>query len=613
MTKRVFLIVLDSFGIGEMPDADKFGDVGSNTFKSVYESGRLYVPNMKALGLFNIDGVTFGKKEENPVGAYARLEEKSFGKDTTTGHWEIAGLVTQKPFPVFPEGFPYDVIDEFTKRTGKGVLCNRPYSGTQVIKDYGEEHISTGKLIVYTSADSVFQIAAHEDVVPREELYGYCKIAREILTGEYGVGRVIARPFIGKYPDYERTSGRHDFSIEPTGETMLDRLKAHGFEVKGIGKINDIFAGRGITDTVSIISNADGMEKLSLAMEKDFTGLCFVNLVDFDMHFGHRNDVNGYVEALNDFDKRLSNVLKNLKDGDLLMITADHGCDPSTVSTDHSREFVPLLVYGNDVKKGVNIGTVKGFDCIASTVLEAFGIEPLSDNSLFGKIIATDKINSGERESRDCKNDNNHLDNQNSKKCSDNKNGEKHHDCSCKHNALESFSDESNTCCNSHGHLVTQGKGHLVPSEMQSIRIFDAIEEKNSLDTLDGYDFLIDAARNARRFSYCPYSGYSVGAAILTKGGEIYTGCNVESKSFSPTNCAERTAIFKAVSEGRREFVAIAVVGGKQGEEGNCTPCGVCRQALAEFVDGDFRIVCKVNGEFCLLKMKELLPYGFEI
>ena len=550
MTKRVFLIVLDSFGIGEMPDADKFGDVGSNTFKSVYESGRLYVPNMKALGLFNIDGVTFGKKEENPVGAYARLEEKSFGKDTTTGHWEIAGLVTQKPFPVFPEGFPYDVIDEFTKRTGKGVLCNRPYSGTQVIKDYGEEHISTGKLIVYTSADSVFQIAAHEDVVPREELYGYCKIAREILTGEYGVGRVIARPFIGKYPDYERTSGRHDFSIEPTGETMLDRLKAHGFEVKGIGKINDIFAGRGITDTVSIISNADGMEKLSLAMEKDFTGLCFVNLVDFDMHFGHRNDVNGYVEALNDFDKRLSNVLKNLKDGDLLMITADHGCDPSTVSTDHSREYVPLLVYGNDVKKGVNIGTVKGFDCIASTVLEAFGVEPLSDNSLFERIIYRNKT---------CSDNNCSFENDN--------NGESR----CRNDFMEnsygkSCDGKSGVCTrNSHGHLVTQEKGHLVPSEMKKIRIFDAIEEKNSLDTLDGYDFLIDAARNARRLAYCPYSGYSVGAAILTKGGEIYTGCNVENKSFSPTNCAERTAIFKAVSEGRREFVAIAVVGGKQG------------------------------------------------
>lgn len=311
MKKRIFLIVLDSFGCGEMPDAKDFGDEGSDTLRAVCDTGILNVPNMKKLGLFNIDGVTCGEKESFPVGSYGRLKELSKGKDTTTGHWEMAGIVTSKPFPVFHEGFPEEVLRAFSEATGRGVLCNKPYSGTEVIKDYGREHEATGKLIVYTSADSVFQIAAHEDIVPCELLYDYCRKARSILTGDYGVGRVIARPFIGKWPDYVRTSRRHDFSLEPTGTTMLDVLSGKGFDVIGVGKIKDIFAGRGLTEAVPTSGNTDGIAKTIALMDKDFEGLCFVNLVDFDMLYGHRNDAVGYAKALNEFDEALGVMTEN--------------------------------------------------------------------------------------------------------------------------------------------------------------------------------------------------------------------------------------------------------------------------------------------------------------
>lgn len=347
--KRVFLIVLDSAGIGFEPDADKFGDVGADTFGSCFKTGALNVPNMAAAGLFNIDGISFGAPVQNPTGKYAKLREKSMGKDTTIGHWELAGIVSPEPLPTYPNGFPDEVIERFSRETGRGVLCNKTYSGTEVIKDYGREHTETGKLIVYTSADSVFQIAAHEDIVPVEKLYEYCEIARKILTGKHGVGRVIARPFTGKYPDFVRTSNRHDFSLLPPGETMLDRIKNAGMDVIAVGKINDIFAGKGITEFVRTKNNADGMEKTLAYADRDFHGLCFVNLVDFDMVYGHRRDVKGYTEALNAFDVKFGELLGKLGEEDVVMVTADHGCDPCFKGTDHTREYVPLLVAGKSV------------------------------------------------------------------------------------------------------------------------------------------------------------------------------------------------------------------------------------------------------------------------
>lgn len=381
---RVFLIVLDSFGVGNAPDAAAFGDEGSNTFKACYNFGKLNIPNMKKLGLFNIDGVDFGEREKEPLGAYARLVEESAGKDTTIGHWEIAGIISEKPLPVFPNGFPSDVIKEFERRTGRKTLCNKPYSGTEVIKAYGEEHMKTGALIVYTSADSVFQVAANENVVPVKKLYEYCEIARDILKGDYAVGRVIARPFVGNSPEnFARTSNRHDFSLLPPSKTMLDILKDNGKDVLSVGKIIDIFAGQGITAFIRTVSNADGMVKTAEFQKKDFDGLCFVNLVDFDMKYGHRNDVAGYTNALNEFDIALGDFMKNMRKDDVLMLTADHGCDPSTPSTDHSRECVPLIICGNNVKSG-NLGTRKGFTCIAKTVLSMFNLK----NTFFGEDLA---------------------------------------------------------------------------------------------------------------------------------------------------------------------------------------------------------------------------------
>lgn len=372
--KRVFLIVLDSVGMGEMPDAAEYGDAGSNTILAVSKSPYFSMPNMKKLGYFNIDGMAVNDKEEHPTAAFARMTESSKGKDTTIGHWEIAGIISKAPLPTYPNGFPKEILEEFSKQTGRGVLCNKPYSGTEVIKDYGDEHRRTGDLIVYTSADSVFQIAAHEEVVPVEQLYEYCKIARKILTGEHGVGRVIARPFIGESGNYRRTSNRHDFSLEPPAVTMLDQMKEAGLDVLAVGKINDIFAGKGITEFVRTQDNADGIEKTLEYMEREFNGLCFVNLVDFDMLYGHRNDVAGYAKALTYFDRQLPRILSAMEPEDVLMITADHGCDPGTPSTDHSREYTPFVMYGKNLAQGKNLGTRDSFSDIGATVLDYFGL-----------------------------------------------------------------------------------------------------------------------------------------------------------------------------------------------------------------------------------------------
>lgn len=368
--KRVILIVLDSFGIGEMPDAASYGDKGTNTIRSCAKSPYFHLPNLKKMGLFNIQGVEVGKREENPLALMARMTEASKGKDTTIGHWEIAGVISKRPLPTYPEGFPKEVIDSFQALTGRGVLCNKPYSGTEVIKDYGKEHMETGSLIVYTSADSVFQIAAHEEIVPLEDLYEYCKLARGLLVGEHGVGRVIARPFVGTEGNFKRTPNRHDYSLLPPASTMLDFLKEAGRDVIGVGKIKDIFAGSGITEYVYTKGNEEGIEQTISYMQQDFSGLLFVNLVDYDMLYGHRNDIDGYAKALAYFDEQLPRLMAAMREEDVLMITADHGCDPGyTVSTDHSREYTPLLMYGKTVKPQ-NLGTRETFADIAATVLD---------------------------------------------------------------------------------------------------------------------------------------------------------------------------------------------------------------------------------------------------
>lgn len=390
MKKRIFLVVLDSCGIGQLPDAKDYGDEGSHTLYACSASKYFNMPNMERLGLFCIDGVK-EKFQNRPAKEFeasiASLAEKSKGKDTTTGHWEIAGVISERPFPTYPDGFPEEIIKEFEKRTGRKVLCNKPYSGTQVIADYGREHVKTGALIVYTSADSVFQIAAHEDVVPVPELYRCCEIAREILKGEHNVGRVIARPFVGEYPNYTRTANRHDYSVMPP-LTMLDQLKEAGLSVLAVGKIYDIFAGKGVTDTVRTKNNAEGISRLKERMEFDFEGLCFVNLVDFDMLYGHRNDVDGYAKALSYFDSQLPDILAKIREDDILIITADHGCDPSTPSTDHSREYVPMLAYGPKVKRNNNLGTRQSYADIAATVLDYFGVEShLAGESFLKEIL----------------------------------------------------------------------------------------------------------------------------------------------------------------------------------------------------------------------------------
>ena len=385
--KRVFLIVLDSFGIGAMPDSESFGDVGVNTLAACATSPKLHIPNMIAAGLGNADGVACLPKTDVPTGAVARLQEASMGKDTTIGHWEIAGIVSPDPLPTYPEGFPEEVLAPFRAATGRGVLANAPWSGTAVIEKFGDEHVKSGDLIVYTSADSVFQIAAHEDVVPLEQLYEYCHIAREQLQGKHGVGRVIARPFVGTSGAYKRTSNRHDYSLEPPKATMLDAIKAAGLSSIAVGKIHDIFAGRGDTEYVYNKSNTNGMEHALRYAKQDFTGLCFVNLVDFDMLYGHRRDIDGYAAALAEFDAWLPELMAQMGDEDIVMITADHGCDPAyTATTDHTREYVPLLILGKGVKPG-NLGTRTSFADIAATVTELLGVEYETPGRSFAKEI----------------------------------------------------------------------------------------------------------------------------------------------------------------------------------------------------------------------------------
>ena len=375
MIKRIFLIVLDSCGVGAAPDSAAFGDIGVNTLRSCAASPKFSIPHLIEAGLGNLDGIDYLPKTDHPTAALARLQEASMGKDTTIGHWEIAGIVSPKPLPTYPQGFPQEVLEEFEKQTGRGVLCNLPYSGTDVIRDYGEEQKKTGKWIVYTSADSVFQVAANENWIPLEELYDACRKARAILRGKHGVGRVIARPYVGQSPsEFRRTSNRHDFSLEPPKQTMLDAIKAAGLDTLAVGKIYDIFAGQGTTEHLFNKSNADGMAHTDDYAARDFRGLCFVNLVDFDMQYGHRRDVDGYANALTEFDTWLGQFLPKLGEDDLVMITADHGCDPAyTATTDHTREYVPLVVLGKQVKP-VNLGTRKSFADIAATVTELLNV-----------------------------------------------------------------------------------------------------------------------------------------------------------------------------------------------------------------------------------------------
>lgn len=380
MAKRVFLIVLDSFGVGGAPDAAKFGDEGSNTLAAVLSYSDAPFPNLAKMGLLAIDGeddprITSYKKAQesipSPIGSYARVREISAGKDSTIGHWEIAGIISDKSQPTYPDGFPEEVMKALEEATGKEYLCNKPYSGTDVIRDYGEEHMKTGKPIIYTSADSVLQIAAHEEIIPLKELYDICAKAREVMTGDHAVGRVIARPFVGEPGNFTRTANRHDFSLSAPSSTMLDLLKNEGYDVISIGKIYDLFAGRGLTESNPTKGNTDGINKTIEMMDHDFNGLCFVNLVDFDMKYGHRNDIEGYATAMHEFDDALGIILSKLRDDDLLIITADHGCDPSTASTDHSRECIPLLIYGDGYRTPCNIGELSGFNNIAGIVLTA--------------------------------------------------------------------------------------------------------------------------------------------------------------------------------------------------------------------------------------------------
>ena len=385
--KRVFLFVLDSCGAGELPDAAKFGDRGVNTLRSCAGSKLLHIPNMRAAGLGNIGGLDFLGPVKKPGGAYGKLAEASMGKDTTIGHWEIAGVISPDPLPTYPNGFPEEVLKPFREATGRGVLANAPWSGTAVINEYGDEHVRTGDLIVYTSADSVFQIAAHEDVVPVEQLYEYCRIARRILRGKHGVGRVIARPFIGSSGNYTRTANRHDFSLEPPKKTMLDAFRDGGLDSIAVGKIYDIFAGQGTTEHIYTKGNTDGMAKTMAYADKDFHGLCFINLVDFDMLYGHRRNIDGYAAALTEFDGWLAEFMQKMGPEDLVMITADHGCDPAYLATtDHTREYIPLLILGAGVKP-VNLGVRPRFADIAATICDIFNLPLDTEGESFMKQI----------------------------------------------------------------------------------------------------------------------------------------------------------------------------------------------------------------------------------
>jgi phosphopentomutase len=375
--KRIFLFVLDSFGIGEAPDAKAFGDEGTNTLKRISEGG-INIPNLISLGLSHIDGVDYLPKADKPAAAVARLRELSAGKDTTIGHFEIAGLYSDTPMPTYPEGFPDEVIKKFEEAAGRRTIVNLPYSGTKVIEDFGDEHMRNGDLIVYTSADSVFQIAAHEEVVPLDELYEICRKARSILIGRHAVGRVIARPFVGESGNYKRTANRRDFSLEPPRKTVLDAINEAEMSVISVGKISDIFAGRGITESHPTHSNREGMEEALRIQKTDFHGLCFVNLVDFDMLYGHRQDIFGYRRAIEEFDRFIPDFTENMREDDLLIITADHGCDPGDESTDHTREYVPLLIYSRDISPR-SFGTRDGFGTVADTIASILGVEYRSE------------------------------------------------------------------------------------------------------------------------------------------------------------------------------------------------------------------------------------------
>lgn len=384
---RVILIILDSVGIGALPDAGEYGDGGSNTLVNTAKAvGGLKLPNLGRLGLGNIENIAGVEPVNNPAGAFGKMAERSAGKDTTTGHWEIAGIILEKPFPVYPGGFPPEIIGPFEEKTGRKTLGNKVASGTAIIEELGEEHMKTGFPIVYTSADSVFQIAAHEEVIPVEELYHMCRIARELLTGKHAVGRVIARPFTGQPGSFKRTANRHDFSLKPSGETILTAMQKAGYSTRAVGKIEDIFAGEGVTEAVHTTGNRDGIEKTLAMIKKPGSGLIFTNLVDFDMVYGHRNNPRGYADALEDFDRRLPEIMAAMGEEDLLIITADHGCDPTTVSTDHSREYVPLLVYGKGVRAGVNLGIRESFSDVAATLADIFGVEFGTGNSFLSEI-----------------------------------------------------------------------------------------------------------------------------------------------------------------------------------------------------------------------------------
>ena len=382
MGKRVFWIVLDSAGIGGAPDAADFGDSGADTFGTCYKSGELDVPNMAKMGLYNIEGTSFYDPKEEIDGCFCRMHEKSRGKDTTVGHWEMAGMVSPKPLPTYYEGFPQEILDKLSEATGRNIVCNKTYSGTEVIRDYGKHHVETGDLIVYTSADSVMQIAAHEDVVPIEELYEICHKARDIMQGEHGVGRIIARPFEGEWP-FQRTVRRHDFSLQPPKETVLDALKKEGCQTIGVGKIYDIFAGKSVMFSYSNKGNEANMVRTIDLADADFEGLCYVNLVDTDMIYGHRRDIAGYTKALNTADRQFGELMAKMGPDDILMVTADHGCDPGYKGTDHTREDIPCLVWGPSLRKGVDLGTRDTFADMAATIAEYFGIEYRGDGTSF--------------------------------------------------------------------------------------------------------------------------------------------------------------------------------------------------------------------------------------
>ena len=386
MVNRVIVMVLDGFGVGELPDANKYGDEGSNTLAGIYNNTKLNIPNMKKLGIYNIDGINLDEKEESPIGIYGKAAEQCDGKNSPVGHWEMSGYIQHPAFKTYPDAFPKEMIDEFVEKTGvKGILCNEVGSGTEILKRFGEKHVKTGYPIIYTSADSVFQIAAHEDVIPVEKLYEICRIAREMLNKPaYNIGTVIARPFVGdKSENFKRTYNRKDFEASTFGRTMLDVIKENKLDVIAIGKIEDLFVGRGITRAIHTQGNADGIEKTIDEIKKVTKGLIFTNLVDTDMLYGHRNDIEGYARALEYFDEKIPEIINTMKDNDVLIITADHGNDPSTPSTDHSREYTPILMYGKNLKNNVNIGVRATYADIAATILDMLNLPQLGTGESF--------------------------------------------------------------------------------------------------------------------------------------------------------------------------------------------------------------------------------------